>query len=180
MAFPATLLSNQWTDNEEVNAAKMYARIDTQLNALAAVLDANGQGYLADLYQSTTSTPLTALTTYYPTAAVVTLTLATQRRLRVEAQGTFTCSGSSPARYFIRPAYNSGSSPGTPITFGPAGSCVANATGANGAVSAASYGTNLFPAGTYTIYAAAYRAAGGSTSDSCEPAYVAVYDVGAV
>lgn len=33
--FPFVSLTNQWTDGEEINAAKMFARVDTQLNALA-------------------------------------------------------------------------------------------------------------------------------------------------
>lgn len=33
--FPYVTLANQWTDGEEINAAKMFARVDTQLNALA-------------------------------------------------------------------------------------------------------------------------------------------------
>jgi hypothetical protein len=36
MAFPDTPISNQWTDAESLNAAKMYARVDTNLNLLAA------------------------------------------------------------------------------------------------------------------------------------------------
>lgn len=34
--YPYVPLTNQWLDGEELNAAKMYARIDAQLNAMAA------------------------------------------------------------------------------------------------------------------------------------------------
>lgn len=34
MTFPNAPLTNQWTDGEELNAAKMNARIDANLNAL--------------------------------------------------------------------------------------------------------------------------------------------------
>lgn len=34
MTFPLVPLTNQWTDGEELNAAKMQARVDQNLNAL--------------------------------------------------------------------------------------------------------------------------------------------------
>lgn len=74
MGFPDTQLANQWTLGEELDAIKMNARIDVQLNLLAARLAANS-GRQALVFNPTGSliTPTSAGSSTWVTLGNVTV-----------------------------------------------------------------------------------------------------------
>lgn len=183
MTLPAPLGSGTFTDGELTNEVKWYTRVFQTINAIITFLSNAGAGYLADLQAASSPVTLSAAATnFIATSPTVTVTLATQRRVRIYAAIAFT-SGTAVGHYRVWPAYQAGGS----ITAGGAtvpsviGASIVNtsATGAGGQVAASVETTVLLPAGTYTFAPLVQRVSGGSATDTASGGYVAVYDVAA-
>lgn len=183
MTLPALLGSGTFTDGELTNEVKWYTRVFQTINALITFLSNAGAGYLADLQAVASPVTLTAAATnFIATSPSVTITLATQRRVRIYAASAFT-SGTAIGHYRVWPAYQSGGSitaggATVPVTVG-ASLVNTSATGANGGVAASAETTVLLPAGTYTFAPVVQRVANGSATDTASGGYIAVYDVSA-
>lgn len=161
-------LTSPFTDNTLVNKAAM--------DQLVASINALGFGYMGST-ASVTTTTITTGATYTACSAVFTFTLTTQRRVRVAVSSDVQVT-TAPARYLIRPAYNTGSSVTTPIPFGQPISLGLTATGVNGICGDTNEWTVVLAAGTYTAYCVVYRLSGGSATDLSVSNWVQVYDVG--
>lgn len=164
-------MTSPWVDGEEITAAIMYARTTQRINALPT-------GFINESNNTGTVT-LNAIANFAG-LAVVTFTLTSQRRVRIEALATYTPAGATAARYRTFAAYNSGASAtvGSAIQVGqPADVPVSTTTPNQG--SAGAEGSALLAAGTYTAYGVVRRAAGGAATDVATLFYTAVYDEGA-
>lgn len=181
MTFPAVNLAPQYTDPESINEAILDATVTANLNLLAAAYRAQGTGFLGDDSAAFTTTPTFGTTSTYvaPTGVSVTLTLATQRRIRVFVSAGIQMASGTAGHYYIRANYTAGASVGTPTGVGPPIPITLTQTTSSDGRS--TEGTVLLAAGQYTFFPAVERTSGGSTTDHfVDTAYVAVYDMGAV
>lgn len=183
MTFP---LANPWIDGVEVAAIDLYTNVTSPINALAAIQAAAGQGFLG----SATGSPTAVLTTNgtYVAAILssgasagcsVTVTLATQRRLRVFVAAALQMLTGTAGHFYLRAAYTVGASVGTQVGIGtPLPQTITQTSSTNGE---SMEGDVLLAAGTYTFYPAYERTSGGGATDHySDTAYTSVYDMGAV
>lgn len=142
---------------------------------VAAKIDALPQGLLDDAALGT-NVNLTTLNTYVPASAQVTVTLLTQRRVRIAVTAVLGAA-TVPSRMYVRAGYNTGASAGTPTLAGP--TAATSQTTASYTGSAACEASVVLAAGTYTFYPACARSLGGGSTDVVAANGVAVYDEGA-
>lgn len=135
------------------------------------------------LYAATGSTggvaTLTTGGTLYPiTSAAVTVTLATQRNLRVVARGTrITMASGTNSLIRISACSNTGSGVSSPLPISAGMQVLVTVTGTSGVLSITEDTTAVYPAGTYTFSTCATRVIGGSATDTAA-GDIAVYDAG--
>lgn len=190
MAFPDTLLSNQWGNDTDaptfIPPSLMNARVDQWLNALATRLASVGAGFLYGEAEGTGSNSVTlasTVTNYLVPTSSVTFTLASQRRVRIKVSARFQA-GAAPVDYVVYATYVAGSSATLTgaTTLGQTGAnqVFTTITAASGAVTSHAEHSVLLAAGTYTAFPVAVRSAGGGASDFAAFGYCAVYDAGNV
>jgi hypothetical protein len=133
---------------------------------------------LATATGATGSGSLTSTSTNYVVgSSAVTIVLASQRRLRIAVNALIIPGSSTPGTYTVFPAYNSGgynlAGAGQVGSWGAQGS-----TTNNQGITISKEDNILLSAGTYTFYPIIQRLSGGSTTDTANYGYVAVYDAG--
>lgn len=187
MAFPDTLLSNQWGNDTDaptfIAPSTMNARVDQQLNALATRFNKLG-GWLYGEVEGTIGNSVTiasASTSYIPPVGTVTFTLPIQRRVRIAVRARLQAS-TVPAVFQIFPSYVAGSTATTTgavlLGMSLSNTIVLTVAAGNGAMAPHGEHSVLLAAGTYTAFPIVQRISGGSATDAAIAGYCAVYDAG--
>jgi len=176
--------SNVFVDGELTNEASWYARVFTPINTIyASVSPLVGQGYLGETDGPSAPTTMTTNgVVYVPGSSSLTVTLTSQRRLRVVTKTCVTQNTATPGRYVLTSAYNTGSSVNTAtvVRLGNSSTQLLGLTANPSLAPLIDDHSVLLTTGTYTFYPAVSRSSGGTGSDNCNLGYTAVYDVGAV
>ena len=191
MAFPDTLLSNQWGADTDppsfIAPSTMNGRIDAWLNALATRLMSNGGGWLYGETEGTTANTVTLATlgadALVPNSAV-TVTTTVQRRFRVMTAAAFTMASGTAGAYVLYASYVAGASATLTgaVKLGQTGAnqCLTTITAGGGRVTETAEHTVLLAAGTWTFFPIAQRSASGSATDTAAAGHCIVYDAGNV
>lgn len=173
MAWPSTPLVLPYFSAGYVTAPGLDTKIATVLNQLMA---GTAKGMIGET--SSASTVTLSTTNAFAGLAVVTFTLATQRRVKISVLARYSPAGATNARYQTQAGYNTGSSAaiGSFVGVGQVHDLVNTiATNASGI----GFGTALLAAGTYTAYASVKRITNGSATDTAgNPFYTLVEDIG--
>lgn len=191
MAFPDTLLSNQWGADTDppsfIAPSSMNTRIDQWLNALATRLMSNGGGWIygeADGTTANTVTLATVSTDFLVPAAAVTVTTTVQRRFRVLTAAGFTMASGTAGAYALYASYVAGASAtltgAVKLGQTAANTCLTTIVGGGGRVTETAEHTVLLAAGTWTFFPIGQRTASGSATDTASLGHCIVYDSGNV